>query len=145
MGDRRGISIAKKLASLQRSGCRVRLVFTLLNTTARKTLDAAGIWRHIVAKDPDKDYVYDKYLHLKAMTVAGGYNGRTNVRMAWDGSHNWNSMSVRSDETFAQVHTANAFRAYSRFVDYYLYHPLPVRRPPANARGINPYAKVQVD
>ena len=148
IGDRRGIAIAKKLAQLRGRGCKVRLVFTLLNPTARKILDDAGVWRHIVAKDPDQDYVYDKYLHLKAMTISGNWNGYSNARVAFDGSHNWNSMSLRSDETFAQVNFRGAFKAYSTFVDYYLYHPLPVRTPPTNSTersSINQFAKVQVD
>lgn len=148
LGGDRGIRIANKLADLEQHGCRVRMVFTLLNNQAAHILRTAGIWRHVLAKDVDRDYVYETYLHLKAMTISGNWNGVSNTRVAFDGSHNWNAVSVRSDETFARISFPGAFDAYSAFVDHYLYHPVAVAPPgvvPEGRSGINPWSKVQVD
>ena len=149
LGGDRGIRIATKLAELQHRGCKVRLVFTLINNKAAAILRQAGVWRHTVAKDVDGDYVYETYLHLKAMTISGHYGKQTDARVSFDGSHNWNAVSVRSDETFAKITYPSAFYAYSAFVDHYLFHPLPIRPEGTIVNGtrtaVDPWSKVEVD
>ncbi|MGM3367013.1 hypothetical protein ACS212_23140, partial [Escherichia coli] len=53
--------------------------------------------RHLV-RDYDGDGQFDKYFHMKAMTVVGNVGGDRSGWVTLNGSANWSSLAAASDE-----------------------------------------------
>lgn len=118
-GDR-GLKLAKRVAQLSRQGCTVRMISAIQGKQVRKVLAAGGVRSKILTRDRNGDGIYDDYMHLKAMTIGGWYGGNRGAGFVWNGSHNWTSKSLWSDETFQRSDAVGAYRLYSRWVDRYM-------------------------
>lgn len=149
----RGKTISNRLSRLARQGCRIKIVFALMGREVRKQLANNGVGLRQLIRDRDGDGVYDDYMHLKAMTIGGNYEGNTNARVAWNGSHNWTAKSLGSDETFVRVQTPYAFRQYSRWVDKYMRARISGARMPTTAARMavipvekpNAFSKIEIN
>jgi phosphatidylserine/phosphatidylglycerophosphate/cardiolipin synthase-like enzyme len=139
--DARGIKIAKRLKRMWDRGCDIKIVYALLGNRARAELNARGgrgpvPFRQIV-QDFNADGIYDRYLHLKAMTVSGIYNGDTSREVTFNGSHNWTGMSMASDEVTGRIFGAGVRKLYSAEIDRIWNNP----PPPSMTVGRGPVAK----
>ena len=124
-GDR-GIKIARRLATMWNRGCDIKLVYAVLGNEVLSQLRRAsrgGVPIRQIAQDPNRDGIYDRYLHMKNMSVSGVYAGTTNVQVTWNGSANWTSVALASDEVVARIYSGRVRREYSRWVDYLFAHP----------------------
>ena len=98
----RGLAIAHRLAAMKKRGCNIRLVYAMFGRQALQVLrhDAGvgGVPMTHLAYDADCNGIYDKYVHMKSMTVSGVYGKNTHARITWNGSANWTPVSLASDE-----------------------------------------------
>jgi phosphatidylserine/phosphatidylglycerophosphate/cardiolipin synthase-like enzyme len=171
-GDR-GIMIARRLRVMWQRGCDIKIVYAVLGN------NVLWVLRHTtrgkvpikqIAQDFNRDGVYDRYLHMKNMGVSGVYAGATNVNVSWNGSANWTSVALASDEVVGRIYSTKLMRDYSNWVDFlYAHPPIFSHLPPgcatcggggdpggrtlavdpdnvlalARARGVDPYAKMR--
>ena len=126
MWGERGITIAKRLATMWNRGCDIKMVYAVLGNEVLSQLRRAnrgGVPIRQIAQDPNRDGIYDRYLHMKNMAVSGVYAGVTNANVSWNGSANWTSVALASDEVVARIYSPKVRRQYSRWVDYLFSHP----------------------
>jgi phosphatidylserine/phosphatidylglycerophosphate/cardiolipin synthase-like enzyme len=163
-GDR-GITIAKKVAALQRAGCDIKIVYTLMGGQVKQILTAAHIPLVHYAYDRNGDCEYDMYLHAKDMTVEGTYAGDKKSFVTWNGTANWTPLPLTSDEMVAEIHDRSTTQAYATWINWLLTHRptswpadgTTTCTPPPNADGrvragariggakVDPYALVKQD
>jgi phosphatidylserine/phosphatidylglycerophosphate/cardiolipin synthase-like enzyme len=147
----RGAAIATELHSLRDLGCDVRVVYAQLgagayNAYVAKTGRGAVPIKQIV-QDFNKDGVYDRYLHMKAISISGIYAGRTNAAVTFWGSANWSPLALRSDETFSRLYSVSVANHYASWIDHlYTHQPAgaPVQAGAGGAR-VDPWAKFEND
>ena len=146
---RPGTAIAGKLSRLKQRGCNIKLVYGVLNNNARDLLQ--NIPRKTILEDTDGDGFVDRYLHMKAMTISGNYDGKRSAHIVYQGSSNWSGMSTLSDEQGFVV-TSRALEAkYSRFINYLFKNPPPQGQDLVkyielrSARGEDPFALIRED
>ena len=101
-GDRRtGWRVMKK------RGCNIRLVYAMFGRQALQVLrheaGPGGVPMTHLAYDADCNGIYDKYVHMKSMTVSGVYGKNTHARITWNGSANWTPVSLASDEVVGRL------------------------------------------
>jgi hypothetical protein len=126
MWGERGITIAKRLATMWNRGCDIKIVYAVMGNEVLSQLRRAargGVPIRQIAQDPNRDGIYDRYLHMKNMAVSGVYDGVTNANVTWNGSANWTSVALASDEIVARIYSGKVRRQYSRWVDYLYSHP----------------------
>ncbi len=175
---KRGISIAKRIRTMHNRGCNVKIIYAVMGNGILWWLRRAGSWipHRQITQDPDGDGVYNRYLHMKVLTIAGNYRGNRNARVVFTGSENWSPAAIPSDEAGFRIYGAGLVARYNNWIDY-LYANPPYRRssrvstrsgvaargtaevlevPPAQrtpaevekvarARGVDPYALIEVD
>jgi hypothetical protein len=131
----RGLAVAKRLATMKKRGCRIRLVYAMFGSKVLRVLrhDAGpgGVPMTHLAYDANCDGIYDKYVHMKSMTVSGVYGKNTHARFTWNGSANWTGVSLGSDEVVGELHMPKVTRQYSNWIDY-LYTHVPVAWKPGH-------------
>ncbi len=122
----RGDNIARKVADLQRQGCRVKVIGSVLGASAARMLQKA--WIPVKAADwdfgdristgSDDEIVYGPrcYSHYKFFTVNGAYDG-VGVRATWTGSENWSRVSLGNDEVTLRLNGRPDYRRYSARFD----------------------------
>ncbi|WP_345519684.1 phospholipase D-like domain-containing protein [Nocardioides conyzicola] len=123
-GDR-GIAIAKRLAIMHRRGCDIRLVYAMFgNEVLRIMRQEAGrpIPMTHLAWDRDEDGIYDRYVHMKTLTISGVYDGKTNASVTINGSANWTHVSLVSDEVIGVIRSSYTTKRYSNWIDYLFTH-----------------------
>ncbi|WP_101525029.1 phospholipase D-like domain-containing protein [Nocardioides houyundeii] len=120
-GDR-GIKIAKKLASLRKQGCNIRIVYAMFGNNVLKILRQAGVPLTHLAYDSNKDGVYDRYVHMKAMAISGNYGGNPAAKFTLNGSANWTPVALASDEVLGQVYKGGVTTKYMKWIDYMFTH-----------------------
>jgi phosphatidylserine/phosphatidylglycerophosphate/cardiolipin synthase-like enzyme len=125
----RGLALAQRLATMRKRGCNIRLVYAMFGTQALKILRAAKVPLTHLAYDADCNGIYDKYVHLKSMTVSGVYGKNTHARYTWNGSANWTPVSLASDEVVGVIQRGDVTREYSNWIDYLFTHVPPSWRP----------------
>lgn len=113
--NNRGLRIAQKLNELHNRGCNIKVVYTMMDG---RILDALGDVpvRHL-AYDWDGDGSYDRYLHMKAMTVSGRWKRDRSHRLVLNGSGNWDWLSRVSDEQGMVIHDDRLERKYGRHIN----------------------------
>jgi hypothetical protein len=116
-GDR-GILLAKKLASLRRAGCDIRVVYAMFGTEVLKILRGAGIGVTHLAWDSNNDCVYDRYIHMKSMAISGNYGGRTDATVTVNGSANLTQVALASDEIVAEFRSPRINRRYIDWTNF---------------------------
>jgi PLD-like domain len=124
-GDR-GIVIAQRLRIMYQRGCDIKIVYAVMGNEVLSVLRHTTRGRvpiRQIAQDFNRDGVYDRYLHMKNMGVSGVYAGVTNANVTWNGSANWTSVALASDEVVARIFGTKTMRVYSNWVDYLYAHP----------------------
>ena len=125
MYGERGIAIAKRLAIMHRRGCNIRLVYAMFgNEVLRILRQEAGrpIPMTHLAWDRNEDGIYDRYVHMKTLTISGVYNGKTNATVTVNGSANWTHVSLVSDEVIGVIQSPFTTKQYSNWIDFLFTH-----------------------
>ena len=157
MHGQRGIDIARRLMQMHNRGCDIKIVYAVFGNEVLSIFRNKGPtpmpFRQI-AQDFDLDGVYDRYLHLKDMTISGNYDGVTDSKVVFNGTANWTSVALASDEVVAKIYDGKLLSKYSKWVDFLYANPPRFTRQAAavvNARmasaaalgvRIDPYAKM---
>lgn len=157
----RGLALAQRLAVMKQRGCNIRIVYAMFGQKALKVLRAAKVPLTHLAYDADCNGIYDKYVHMKSMTISGVYGKNTHARYTWNGSANWTPVSLASDEVVGILQKGDATAQYSNWIDYLFTH-VPVAWKPghcdtvgtapdrsvlarARALHVDPYALIRKD
>jgi phosphatidylserine/phosphatidylglycerophosphate/cardiolipin synthase-like enzyme len=156
----RGLAIADRLAQMHRRGCNIRLVYAMFGRQVLRVLrheaGATPVPMTHLAYDADCNGIYDRYVHMKSMTIQGNYNGNTHARVTFNGSANWTPVSLASDEIAATVRHTATTRRYANWIDYLFTHVPAAWKPDhcktpgtiqdrAMARHVDPYALIRKD
>ncbi|MGZ8745220.1 MAG: phospholipase D-like domain-containing protein, partial [Nocardioides sp.] len=121
MHGERGKAIAGRLRQMWQRGCDIKIVYAVFGN------EVLSILRHTnrgpvpikqIAQDFDLDGVYDRYLHMKTMAVSGVYAGDTSSNVTWNGSANWTSVALASDEVVMRIFDPKVRAKYSQWFDY---------------------------
>ncbi len=120
-GDR-GLALARKIAQLQRQGCNIRLVYAMFGTQVLKIMRAAKVPLTHLAYDNNEDGLYDRYVHMKTMAVSGNVAGNPGAKITWNGSANWTSVALASDEVVGVVRKKWVTNRYMQWIDYMFTH-----------------------
>ena len=142
-----GSAVSGKLRVLKERGCNIKLVYGVLNNLSRKNLE--DISKKMILEDTNGDGYVDRYIHMKALTISGHYDGKRSSHIVYQGSANWSGMSTLSDEQGFIIRSKELEEDYSRFINYLFKNPPPqggdlikeivLRR---NA-GFDPFAQVR--
>lgn len=144
-----GTAVSGKLKGLKKRGCNIKLVYGVLNNNARRNLE--DIPRKTILEDTNDDGYVDRYIHMKALTISGNYDGRRNSHIVYQGSANWSGMSTLSDEQGFIIRSQSLEEEYSGFINYLFKNPPPqgqdlikeivLRR----EAGFDPFAQIRQD
>jgi phosphatidylserine/phosphatidylglycerophosphate/cardiolipin synthase-like enzyme len=118
----RGLAIAQRLATMQRRGCNIRVVYAMFGGRVLKILRGAHVPLTHLAYDVNCDGIYDRYIHMKSMTVSGVYGKNTHARITWNGSANWTGVSLASDEVVGEIQKGSTTAVYAKWIDYMSTH-----------------------
>jgi phosphatidylserine/phosphatidylglycerophosphate/cardiolipin synthase-like enzyme len=149
--DERGQEIAKRLKYLHNHGCNIRLVYTVLGPDVGKILRRDGghgpVPMRQIAQDFDDDGSFDRYLHMKAMSISGHYGRSTSTHLVYNGSQNWTAVSFASDEAGFTINSDGLERKYGNWVNVLFENP-PPNPNPRSALGVPwsvRYSEVELD
>jgi phosphatidylserine/phosphatidylglycerophosphate/cardiolipin synthase-like enzyme len=150
--NERGIRIAKKLRRLSNQGCNIKVVFTMMTNKIRRIMRGDVRTRQLV-QDFNGDGSFDRYLHMKSMTISGRFRKNRGARVVFNGSANWSRMGMRSDEQGMVIKGKGWLeKKYARRINRLFGStktiPLRSMRTPEEyrARGMeNPYAELELE
>jgi hypothetical protein len=94
----------------------------MFGTNAVKIMRAAHVPMTHLAYDINCDGIYDRYLHMKSMTISGVFGQNTHARITWNGSANWTPVSLASDEVVGRLQKGSTTGTYSKWIDYLFTH-----------------------
>lgn len=121
---KRGLMLARKVALLSRSGCRVRVLVSGAGRRVHAVLRGSGVAIHRSALDLDDDPTtgfsdtgWEVFAHEKWMSLSGKWAGRP-FKGVWTGSENWSDVSRFNDEVTVQVPSASAQAAYNHHFEF---------------------------
>jgi phosphatidylserine/phosphatidylglycerophosphate/cardiolipin synthase-like enzyme len=150
----RGLNIANKLRDLWERGCDIKIVYAVFGNNVLKILrhtSRGSVPFHQIASDNNQDGIYDRYLHMKNMSISGNFDGDTNAEVVWNGSANYTSVALASDEIVMRIYNSKLRKQYADWIDYLYNHQPPgageghgaggIGRIAAR-RGVNPYVKI---
>lgn len=120
-GDR-GLALARKIARLQRQGCNIRLVYAMFGGEVLRIMRAAKVPMTHLAYDNNEDGLYDRYVHMKSMAISGNFAGDPAAKITWNGSANWTSVALASDEVLGMVRKKWVTQRYMKWIDYMFTH-----------------------
>ena len=154
----RGKRIALRVREMQNRGCHIRIVYAVMGNEVLRILRNGGTrpvpMRQIV-QDFDGDGVYDRYLHMKVLTVRGHYGGSRRAWVTVNGSANWSPAVLASDEAVLRLNRPGVLRHYSSWIDFLFENPPSRPRTALSARTStpvlpgtvvpDPYAEIQPD
>jgi phosphatidylserine/phosphatidylglycerophosphate/cardiolipin synthase-like enzyme len=120
-GDR-GLALARKLAQMRKQGCNIRLVYAMFGGEVLRILRDARVPLTHLAYDADEDGLYDRYVHMKTMAVSGNIAGDPAAKITWNGSANWTSVALASDEVVGIVRKKWVTTRYMRWIDHMFTH-----------------------
>lgn len=144
-----GSAVSNKLKGLQQRGCNIKLVYGVLNNLSRTNL--ANIPKKTILEDTNGDGYVDRYIHMKALTISGNFDGKRSSHIVYQGSANWSGMSTLSDEQGFIVRSKSLEKKYSKFIDYLYKNPPPqgqdlIKEIVLRQRlGFDPFAHVRED
>ncbi|WP_148572698.1 phospholipase D-like domain-containing protein [Nocardioides caldifontis] len=160
-----GARIARKLQQLRKQGCNIRVLTAVSDRQVKPKL--AGLAWRFYTQDTTGDGVYDRYIHMKVLTINGVWGAQRNARLTINGTANWSPKALNSDEAGFKVFRGDITRKYERWIDK-LYNNPPrnasrtastmrvenvrvtndgrvlSRAVLPNGKVVNPYAKVQL-
>ncbi|GAA4964009.1 hypothetical protein HD597_003493 [Nonomuraea thailandensis] len=104
------VAIAEKLRDLAGDGCRVRIVYGIIDDEVKAVLAAQpGIELSTLGSGS----ALPGRIHSKYLLVEGSYDGDRDARWVFTGSHNYNETSLRrNDETLLRLNDKNVYRQY---------------------------------
>ncbi|QIK75624.1 phospholipase D-like domain-containing protein [Nocardioides piscis] len=120
---RPGSAVSGRLKGLHERGCRIKIVYGVLNNLSRSNLE--DIPRRTILEDTNDDGYVDRYIHMKALTISGNYDGKRASHIVYQGSANWSGMSTLSDEQGFIIRSKKLEQKYSRFINYLFKNPPP--------------------
>lgn len=124
----RGKKIAWAVRRKQNRGCDVRIVYAVAGNEVLRILRREGArpvpLRQIV-QDPNGDGVYDRYLHMKVLTVKGHYGQDRSAWVTLNGSANWSPAALASDEVVMRIKRKGVLQRYNRWIDWLYRNPPP--------------------
>lgn len=159
-----GARVANQLRRMHNNGCRIKVLYAVSDAQSRANL--GGVAHRQYVQDTDGDGVYDRYLHMKSMTVNGVYDGDRSARVVWNGTANWSPKALVSDEVGFRVIKDRMQKRYANWINRLWANPPPSRMrmslqgPPARVTDdgqvagrlvrpdgtvVNPYAKIQLN
>jgi phosphatidylserine/phosphatidylglycerophosphate/cardiolipin synthase-like enzyme len=113
----RGYALAKRLRTMARNGCHVRVLYSFMSrTTFRRLTWGAGrrlVARRVLFPGPYGEMA-GKYSHLKLFAASGNVAGDRSAHVVWTGSTNWSSSSYRADDLTLRIAGTRYFRDYVR-------------------------------
>lgn len=144
-GDR-GLALARKIAKLRKQGCNIRLVYAMFGNEVLRIMRAAKVPLTHLAYDNNEDGLYDRYVHMKSMAISGNIGGNPAAKITWNGSANWTSVALASDEVVGVVRKKWVTNRYMQWIDYMFTHRPAIWGPehPSN-NDIAPTGRVSVD
>lgn len=93
----RGKRVAREVAGLNRSGCRVKVFYGVgMGGAVNAILRDGGVTRR-------NGTHRGVHTHEKMMIVDGGFDGVPSTVRAWTGSHNWSDRALARDDLFVQI------------------------------------------
>lgn len=127
--DARGARIAERLKTMWNRGCDIRIVYGLMGREVlrivRQPSGRGAIPIQQVAQDWQYDGIYDRYLHMKTMTVSGVYDGDRSAEVTFNGSANWTGLTLKSDDVVGRLFGERVRTRYSRWFDHLFRNPPP--------------------
>ena len=100
--DSFGTDISKTVRRLWDQGCDVKIITTLagrgVNQTLKNGRGRGAVPIRRVTIDRNGDRVPERYLHMKAISIHGGFGNDPSADVLITGSPNWSSRAQRSDE-----------------------------------------------
>ncbi len=164
----RGKRIASRVRTLQNHGCRVTIVYAVAGNEVLRILRRDGrrpVPMRQVVQDFDGDGVYDRYLHMKVLTIKGHLGADRRATLTVNGSENWTPVALVSDEATLKLTRPQVLHRYNRHITWLFKNPPPQRRTVAarttsgapaervvvpahlplgaTVDGVDPYAQVQ--
>ncbi len=114
-------------------GCDVRIITTLagrgVNQTLKNGRGRGAVPIRRVTIDRNGDRVPERYLHMKAISIHGGFGDDPSADVLITGSPNWSSRAQRSDEiVFRFLEVPALARQYAAHVDRLFGGPYSHRR-----------------
>lgn len=129
--NKRGIRIADRLKEMWDNGCNIKIVYALMGNNVLRAVRRPGgrgpVPIRQIAQDWEDDGVYDRYLHLKYMTISGVYAGDRSTRLTVNGTANWSGLTMVSDEIIGYVPGERMRRKHADWVDHLFGNPPPQR------------------
>lgn len=122
----RGENLARKLLSLDNSGCLVKVIYGApsprVSAILRRHGKHGGINVRNSRYDTDGDGLIDKRVHTKYLLISGVYAGNRSSWYVFTGSENWTKASLRrSDEVTLRIRGKGTHNHYvANFNDVYI-------------------------
>ncbi len=126
--ENRGMRLGRKVWQLWQGGCDVRIGYTVMGRTTGKMLRRPGDrgrgvpMRHLV-QDVNGDGMFDRYFHLKAMSIVGNVGGDRSNWVVLNGSSNWSDRGYRSDENLGVHWRRGLTRRYQKHFNHWYEYP----------------------
>lgn len=146
--DERGIVLARRIKRLWNQGCNIRILTAELGgqvqDVLRSTSGRGPVPIRQLVRDPDGDGVFDKYIHMKSMSVRGHYGANRRAQIAWAGTVNWTRLAMISDEVFVQINRPGIANSYENHVNN-IWGQARARTVSARtAGGVDPFSLVEI-
>ncbi len=120
--DSFGTNIARQVRALWGRGCDIKIITTLagrgVNRTLRSPKGRGPVPIRRVIIDRNGDGIPERYLHMKAISIIGSFDGDDTADVLITGSPNWSARAQRSDEIlFRFLDSSQLARQYAAHVD----------------------------
>ena len=136
-GDR-GTAIAHRVRQLANSGCDVKIVYAVAGNEVLRILRREGrrpVPMRQIVQDWNRDGVYDRYLHMKVLTIKGRYAEDRTAAVTVNGSANWTPVALVSDEAVVTLRNKRVLEAYNAHIDFLFGNPPPRPRAATTPAG----------
>ncbi len=126
--EERGMRLGRKLWQLWQGGCGVRVGYTIVGREIGQMMRRPGQrgqgvpMRHLV-QDVNGDGMFDRYFHLKSMSIRGHIGRDRSNRVVLNGSSNWSGRGIRSDENLGVHWREGLARRYEHYLDHWYSWP----------------------
>lgn len=112
----RGIYLAKKVASLEQTGCEVKVIYGVgIGAQVKSILAKAKVGLSRGTHPGIRT-------HEKTLLVDGWYGDNPADKVIWTGSHNWSDGALKRDEVIFKVEDPTAYaQYYANFRDIWLH------------------------
>ncbi len=122
--EERGMRLGRKVWQLWQHGCNVRIGYTVMGVDVGRMMRRPGQrgrgvpMRHLV-QDVNGDGMFDRYFHLKAMSIVGHVGRDRSNSVVLNGSSNWSSRAYRSDENLGVHWREGLTQRYEEYISYW--------------------------